>query len=194
MAELNQQRIGIDVARGTIEVRNPATLEKIAEVPSASSLDVSAAVLRARQAQKEWQTTSFAHRARILYRLRDGLLDEQERLADILTNETGGPRAEVYGNELFYLCDVIGYWARRAPRYLKAQRITPHLLKGKKVLSTYAPIGVVGIISPWNFPLILSLGEALPALMAGNAVVQPMPGFQKTFCRWWSVAALPARR
>jgi acyl-CoA reductase-like NAD-dependent aldehyde dehydrogenase len=171
MAELNQQRIGIDVARGTIEVRNPATLEKIAEVPSASSLDVSAAVLRARQAQKEWQTTSFAHRARILYRLRDGLLDEQERLADILTNETGGPRAEVYGNELFYLCDVIGYWARRAPRYLKAQRITPHLLKGKKVLSTYAPIGVVGIISPWNFPLILSLGEALPALMAGNAVV-----------------------
>ena len=107
----------------------------------------------------------------MLYRLRDLLLDEQEKLADILTAETGRPRAEVYGAELFYLCDAIGFWAKKAPDYLKSNKIRPHLLKVKKVISTYSPIGVIGIISPWNFPLVLPLSEALPAVMAGNAVV-----------------------
>jgi acyl-CoA reductase-like NAD-dependent aldehyde dehydrogenase len=156
-----------------IEVRNPATLAKIAELEVASPADVAEAVARARTAQALWQTTSFAHRAQLLYRLRDILLDEQEKLADVLTAETGRPRAEANGNELFYLCDAIGVWAKKSAAYLKPQKITPHfpLMKAKKVISSYAPRGVIGIISPWNFPLTLTLGEALPALMAGNAVV-----------------------
>jgi len=154
-----------------IEVRNPATLEKIAELPIASPAEVAEAVTRGRRAQLIWQATSFADRAGALYRLRDLLLDEQDRLADILTAETGRPRAEVYGSELFYLCDVIGFWAKKAAEYLKPTKIRPHLLKVKKVVSTYSPIGVIGIISPWNFPLVLPLSEALPAVMAGNAVV-----------------------
>ncbi len=157
----------------TLIVRNPATLEKVAELPVASAEDVAAAVRRGRAAQEIWQRTSFAERARLFYRLRDLLLDEGERLADILTAETGRPRAEVYGNELFYLCDAIGVWAKKGPRYLRAKNIRPHfpLLKFKKVVSTYAPRGVIGLISPWNFPLTMTLGEALPALMAGNAAV-----------------------
>ena len=157
----------------TITVRNPATLEKIAECPVANPADVAAAVARARKAQAIWQATSFRERSRLLYRLRDLLLDEQEKLADILTSETGKPRAEVYGNELFYLCDAIGVWAKKGAGYLRPKRIRPHflLLKGKKVTSIYSPRGVVGIISPWNFPLTLTLGEAIPALMAGNAVI-----------------------
>ena len=157
----------------SIIVRNPATLETIAELPVASSSDVAAAVARARRAQADWQKTGFSERAKILYRLRDLLLDGGEQLADILTAETGRPRAEVYGNELFYLCDAIGLWAKKSARYLRPEKIRPSfpLLKAKKVISTYAPRGVVGIISPWNFPLAMTLGEALPALMAGNAVV-----------------------
>jgi acyl-CoA reductase-like NAD-dependent aldehyde dehydrogenase len=161
------------VSPHTITVRNPATLEKIAELPAALPIDVAAAVARGRAAQAIWQKTSFAERASLLYKLRDRLLDQGEKLGDILTAETGRPRAEVYGNELFYLCDAIGSWAKHSTRYLKAKKITPHfpLLKTKKVFSTYTPRGVIGIISPWNFPLTLTLGEALPALMAGNAVV-----------------------
>lgn len=157
----------------SIQVRNPATLEIITELPIASPPDVAAATARARKAQATWQQTSFAERAAFLYRLRDLLLDDGERLADILTAETGRPRAEVYGNEIFYLCNAIGFWAKKAERYLRPARIKPHfpLLKAKKVYSIYAPRGVVGIISPWNFPLTMTLGEALPALMAGNSVI-----------------------
>ena len=159
--------------RQTIQVRNPATLEPITELPVASATDVSSAVARARHAQANWQSTSFSERADRLYRLRDHLLDEADRLADILTAETGRPRAEVCGNELFYLCNAIGTWARRAEEYLRPTRIKPHfpLVKAKKVISSYAPRGVIGIISPWNFPLTMTLGEAIPALMAGNAVI-----------------------
>src|SRR5678810_256129 len=157
----------------TLVVRNPATLEKIAELPVAHSNDVAIAVTRARKAQQTWAKTSFAERAKLFYKLRDRLLDEGDRLADIMTGETGRPRAEVYGNELFYLCDAIGSWAKHSTRYLSAERIRPcfPLLKAKKVISTYTPRGVIGIISPWNFPLTLTLGDAIPALMAGNAVV-----------------------
>jgi acyl-CoA reductase-like NAD-dependent aldehyde dehydrogenase len=161
------------VTADSIIVHNPATLEKIAELPIASSADVRLAVERGREAQSAWGQTSLAERARLLYKLRDLLLDEGERLADILTAETGRPRAEVYGNELFYLCDAIGVWAKKSSTYLRPEKIRPHfpLLKAKKVVSTYTPRGVIGIISPWNFPLAMTLGEALPALMAGNAVV-----------------------
>ena len=157
----------------TIQVRNPATLGKITELPIASPAEVAEAVERARKAQAIWRTRSFAERAELLYRFRDLLIDEQERLADILTSESGKPRSEVYGNELFYLCDVIGFWARNAAKFLKAEKIRPHLLmfKTKKVISEHHPMGVIGIISPWNFPLVLSAGDAMPALMAGNAVV-----------------------
>jgi acyl-CoA reductase-like NAD-dependent aldehyde dehydrogenase len=157
----------------TIQVSNPATLEIVTELAVASRAEVAAAVERGRQAQRVWQSSQFSERARLLYRLRDLLLDDGDKLADILTAETGRPRAEVYGNELFYLCNAIGAWAKKSEAYLQPTRIKPHfpLVKAKKVISSYSPRGVIGIISPWNFPLVLTLGEAIPALMAGNAVV-----------------------
>ena len=161
------------VTSPSIKVRNPATLEQIAELPVASAAEVAAAATRARKAQRLWQAKSFAERAKLLYRFRDLLIDEQEQLADIVTAESGKPRSEVYGNELFYVCDVIGFWAKNAEKFLKAKKIRPHLFmfKAKKVISAQYPLGVIGIISPWNFPLVLTAGDAVPALMAGNAVL-----------------------
>jgi acyl-CoA reductase-like NAD-dependent aldehyde dehydrogenase len=142
-------------------------------LPVASPADVAAAVGRGRKAQATWRTKSYRERAALFYRFRDLLIDEQEKLADVLTAESGKPRAEVYGNELFYICDAIGFWAKTAEKFLKPANVSPHLLmfKTKKVISTYCPMGVIGIISPWNFPLVLTAGDAVPALMAGNAVV-----------------------
>ncbi|MGH7888579.1 MAG: aldehyde dehydrogenase family protein, partial [Candidatus Binatia bacterium] len=140
------------VEHQTIQVRNPATFERISELAVASADEVRTAISRARHAQARWQSTSFPERADCLFRLRDLLLDDADRLADILTAETGRPRAEVYGNELFYLCNAIGTWAKRAEKYLRPKRIKPNfaLVKAKKVISTYSPRGVIGIISPWN--------------------------------------------
>jgi acyl-CoA reductase-like NAD-dependent aldehyde dehydrogenase len=154
-----------------VEVYSPAAGDRIATLAVASADEVARAVARARVAQALWAEKNFRERARVLYRYRDLLIDHQEKMADVVTAETGKPRAEVYGNELFYLYDAIGFWAGNAARYLAPQKIRPHLLKSKKVASLYGPIGVVGIISPWNFPLVLSIGDAIPALMAGNAVV-----------------------
>ena len=154
-----------------IEVRNPATGERVAELDVATAEDVATSVRRAREAQVLWKEKSFNERAKLLYGFRDLLLDHQEKMADVVTAETGKPRADVFGTELFYLCDAIGFWAKRAERFLKPEKIRPHLLKTKKVFSIFEPAGVVGIISPWNFPLVLTIGDALPALMAGNAVI-----------------------
>lgn len=161
------------VTGDSVIVRNPATLENIAELTVATANEVKQAVARARKAQAIWSRTSLAERSRLFYRLRDLLLDDADKLADILTAETGRPRAEVYGNEIFYFCNAIGLWAKKGAIFLKPEKIRPHfpLLKVKQVTSAYTPRGVIGIVSPWNFPLIMTLGEALPALFAGNAVV-----------------------
>jgi acyl-CoA reductase-like NAD-dependent aldehyde dehydrogenase len=112
------------VSTDKIIVRNPATLQDC-RIAGRAAADVASAVERGRVAQAAWQQTSFARARQILYRLRDLLLDEGEKLADILTAETGRPRAEVYGNELFYLCDAIGMWAKKSSVYLRPEKIRP---------------------------------------------------------------------
>ncbi len=154
-----------------INVCSPATGDTIAVLPVATAEELVRAVAKAREAQGLWKETSFSERSKTLYGFRDLLIDHQEKIAGILASETGKPMAEAYGIELFYVCDAIGFWAKSGAAYLKPEKIRPHLLKTKKVVSLYNPIGVVGIISPWNFPLVLTIGEAIPALMAGNAVI-----------------------
>lgn len=157
-------------AKQMIHVVNPATLEPITEVPVTDADEVRAAVERGRRAQQDWAQVSFADRARALRRYRDAVIDSKDRLAAIISSETGRPRGDVYPSELLQLCDLIGYWTKHGGKFLADQKVRPHLLKNKKVYVSYHPLGVVGIIGPWNFPFLLTIGEAIPALMAGNAV------------------------
>jgi betaine-aldehyde dehydrogenase len=104
--------------------------------------------------------------------LRDWLLDNTERVLDTMQAETGKVRADA-ANEPAYLADVINFYGTRAAKFIGEEAIRPHsaLLSAKKLRVQYRPHPVVGIISPWNFPLILGLGDAIPALQAGAAVV-----------------------
>ncbi|MDQ3010318.1 MAG: aldehyde dehydrogenase family protein, partial [Acidobacteriota bacterium] len=153
-----------------IEVHSPATLKKIGEVAVNSPVEVQAAVAGGREAFREWSALEPKQRARVLLSARDLFLKHREELIELICNENGKPRLEALV-EITYVCDVITFYAKQARRFLAPQRVKPHLMRNKKVTTIYNPRGVIGMITPWNFPLILTIGEAIPALMAGNAVV-----------------------
>jgi len=154
-----------------VDVTNPATLEPVGRVHVHTRDEVADVVAGCRQAHLAWSALGFGQRARMLARYRDHLIDAKHEIADVLCAETGKPRAEVFAVELMYVCDAIGYWGKHAGRHLADRQERPHLLRNKKAYSTYKPRGVIGMITPWNFPLVLSIGEAIPALMAGNGIV-----------------------
>ncbi|MBX3280497.1 MAG: aldehyde dehydrogenase family protein [Acidobacteria bacterium] len=157
--------------RSSIEICSPSTLEKIGEAPVYTPDEVRAAVERGRKAATVWSGMRFAERRRILLDARQRLLDRSEEVIRLICNEAGKPRFEAVTMEVAYCVDALTFYAKQARRFLQPQRVSPHLLKTKKVTVRYVPRGVVGIIAPWNFPLVMTLGEAVPALAAGNAVI-----------------------
>lgn len=155
-----------------IEVHNPATGEKIATVPVDSPEAVAATVARLRANQPGWEAIGIEGRYQWLAKLRDWLLDNSERVLDTMQAETGKVRADA-SSEPHYLADLINFYGKRAAKFIGEEALRPHtaLLASKKLRVQYRPHPVVGIISPWNFPLILALGDAIPALQAGAVVV-----------------------
>jgi acyl-CoA reductase-like NAD-dependent aldehyde dehydrogenase len=155
-----------------IEVHNPATGDLVATVPVASPQDVAETVARVRANQPAWEALGIEGRYRWLGQLRDWLLDNQERVLETMLAETGKVRPDA-SNEPAYLADLINFYGTKAAKFIGEESVRPHtpLLAAKKLRVQYRPHPVVGIISPWNFPLILALGDAIPAMQAGAAVV-----------------------
>jgi len=155
-----------------LEVLSPATGELLATVPIDPPEAVAATVARLRANQPEWEAIGIEGRYRWLGRLRDWLLDNSERVIDTMQAETGKVRADASG-EPIYLADLINFYGTKAAKFIGEEAVRPHtpLLASKKLRVQYRPHPVVGIISPWNFPLILALGDAIPALQAGAAVL-----------------------
>jgi acyl-CoA reductase-like NAD-dependent aldehyde dehydrogenase len=152
---------------------NPATNEALGSVPLMRGEDVVRAVKAARAAQKSWAALSFNERGRIILRARAIVLKELEEIASLIHNESGKPEAEAISMELVPTLDLMQFFARRTRKLLKPERIGigQYGLMGRSSKIVYKPLGVVGIISPWNFPWAIPLGEVVMALMAGNAVV-----------------------
>jgi acyl-CoA reductase-like NAD-dependent aldehyde dehydrogenase len=159
-----------EMRKQSIEIFSPATNKKIGEVPINSPAAVHAAVTLARQAQQVWRALSLGERRDVLLKARNAFLSNQEELIELICAENGKPRAEALV-EIAYVCDVLTFYGKQGRKFLAPHRITPHLLKNKTITVHYQPRGVIGMITPWNFPLILTIGEAVPALMAGNAVI-----------------------
>jgi acyl-CoA reductase-like NAD-dependent aldehyde dehydrogenase len=159
-----------DAGPERLTVRDPARDTVIEELPIDDEGSVAAAVARARAAQPGWAATPPRDRARLVKRARRELVRDRSAIFERLERETGKARFDVVG-ELMGACMDLGYLARRAPRWLRSRRVTTRPLFGKRGLVVYKPHGVVGIISPWNAPLNLALGDLVPALLAGNAVV-----------------------
>ncbi len=153
--------------------RNPATGEELGRTLIAGASLVAEAVARARAAQGAWAALSFRERARVVMRARSVILDEMEEIARLISMECGKPIAEAISMEIAPTLDLMQYFARHTGHLLRPQKIDigQYGLLGRSSSIVYRPHGVVGIISPWNFPLATPLAEVVMALMAGNAVV-----------------------
>jgi|RhiMetdeSRZDD1v2_1073273.scaffolds.fasta_scaffold31075_6 acyl-CoA reductase-like NAD-dependent aldehyde dehydrogenase len=160
-------------ARERIAVDNPATGEIVGYVDDMDAAMVAAIVDRARAAQPAWDALGFERRAAKLRELRGWLVDNRRRVIDILVAEGGKTPEDAMLADLWYVCDALGFWGKSAKKYLADERVKTHspLLLGKKVIVRYRPVGVVGVIGPWNYPLTNTFGDVIPALMAGNSVV-----------------------
>jgi acyl-CoA reductase-like NAD-dependent aldehyde dehydrogenase len=157
----------------TIEVENPATGQIVASVPRMLPADVEPMVARARAVQAAWWGLGYDGRAAVLKRAQKWTLDNADRLIDTIVSETGKTRDDAQLAEIGYAAGAFGFWAKNAEKFLRERKIrtSSPLLLGKKALVRYRPRGVVGVIGPWNYPLVNSFGDCIPALAAGNAVI-----------------------
>ncbi len=154
----------------TSPVESPLNGQPLAHVPQSSTADVEEAFARARRAQRGWAATPLEERAAVLLRLHDLVLDRQAEICDLIGLEGGKARKDAF-LELAHVALTARYYARTAHDHLGTRRV-PGLFPGlTHAQVNQVPKGVVGIISPWNYPFTLALSDGLPALLAGNAVV-----------------------
>ena len=162
--------IATESEREQREVIAPATGDPLGRVPRCQPEDVTAAVERARAAQRAWADRPMDERVAVLRDVADRVLDEQSWLVDVLQAETGKARVDAV-EEVFDVAINARYYASEADSLLGPTRRRGGVPLATKTVEHRHPKGVVGLIVPWNYPLTLALSDALPALLAGNAVV-----------------------
>ncbi|MBS4174996.1 aldehyde dehydrogenase family protein [Bacillus sp. FJAT-49736] len=149
-------------------IKNPANGETLGEVSLSTAEDVDKAVAAAKKAQREWALVPAPQRAEVLYRVGLLLKERKEKLARILTMEMGKVIEEARG-EVQEGIDMAFYMAGEGRRLFG--NTTPSELKDKFAMSIRVPVGIIGIITPWNFPIAIATWKSFPAIVAGNAVI-----------------------
>ena len=169
---MSTQTISPTQTREIISI-DPSTGEEIGRARLMDASDIAAALDRARTAQHEWSKLSYKERARFILSAREIVLDQLEEIAQLISRETGKPATEAISMEVVPTLDLMHYFAEKTQRLLDRTRIDigQYGLMGRTSYVVYKPLGVVGMISPWNFPWATPLDEIVMALMAGNAVI-----------------------
>jgi acyl-CoA reductase-like NAD-dependent aldehyde dehydrogenase len=160
-------------AETEIPVENPATGEIITTVPDLDAADVAGMAKRGRLAQPTWEAYGFEGRGRVLLRMQKWVMDNADRIVRTIVSETGKTYEDAQLAEISYGGGAFGFWAKHAEEYLADERVRSStvFVKGKKLILRYRPLGLVGVIGPWNYPLANSFGDCIPALAAGNSVI-----------------------
>ncbi len=159
--------------RRRLGIRSPATRERVGEIVVSRREEVEAAVAKARDAQREWARVPIAERARIVRSAIDILVERRQEVVETIINETGKTRLEALMMEIVPGCDYLNFWSQRAVRELSDEKRKLHgyLRPVKKLIMHYRPLGVVGVITPWNGPFSLAINPTTQAVLAGNAVI-----------------------
>ena len=160
-------------SRRHLQLRSPVTLEPTGELICANSEDVAEAIAKARAAQPGWGATSPRERAAIVERALKIVLERQDEIIDTVVAETGKARTDAMSMEVFSVADQLCYYAKNAEKFLKPHKRKVHGILGlmKQLRIVYKPLGVVGLITPWNGPFVLVMNQATQAILAGNTVV-----------------------
>ncbi|GAA3158943.1 succinic semialdehyde dehydrogenase [Rhodococcus baikonurensis] len=166
--------------RPTKSITEVFTGKELATIPVGTADDALAAIARARVAQKEWAKRSVLDRAAVFHRYRDLILENRDALMDMAQAETGKSRTAAQ-EEVLDISMTSRHYARVAPKLLRPRRVSGMLPGLTKTVVRYQPKGVVGVISPWNYPMTLAVSDAIAALLAGNAVVLK-PDSQTPYC------------
>ncbi|WP_240167666.1 succinic semialdehyde dehydrogenase [Streptomyces noursei] len=161
---------GAENGGGTTANHTPFTGEKLADLPESTPEDVATAFERARAAQERWAKVPVRQRAAVLLRFHDLVLRRQAEVLDLIQLETGKARLHAH-EEVQAVAVAARHYGRKAPAYLRPKGHTGVVPTLTKVTELRQPRGVVGQIAPWNYPFELTVGDALPAFVAGNAVV-----------------------
>src|SRR5947209_9314170 len=158
---------------GEIAVEKPATGETVATVPDLGAEAIAEMAARGREAQPGWEAFGFDGRARVLLRAQKWVMDNADQVISTIVSETGKTYEDASLAEISYAGQAFGFWAREAEHYLADEHLSSSqlLVKGKKLISRYRPLGLIGVIGPWNYPLTNSFGDCIPALAAGNSVI-----------------------
>src|SRR6201989_1096129 len=158
---------------GAIAVENPATGRVIGTVPDLGPEQVAELARRGRAAQPAWEALGFDGRGHVLRRAQRWVMHNADRVIDTIVSETGKAWEDAQAAEVAYGAQAFGFWAKEAPRYLADERVKSAsiFVAGKRLVLRYRPLGLVGVIGPWDYPLANSFGDAIPALAAGNSVI-----------------------
>jgi succinate-semialdehyde dehydrogenase/glutarate-semialdehyde dehydrogenase len=154
----------------TLEIHNPATGQLVGSVEKTTSDGVAGAVGRARAAQQAWRRTPFAERARCIARFHDLVIDRSSPVLDTIQSETGKSRRDALA-ELVSVAGTARYYLTHGDRFLSPRQKQGAIPLLTRSILNYRPYGLVGLITPWNYPFLLTVGDAIPALLAGNAVL-----------------------
>jgi len=154
----------------TVTAYAPYDSLEIATIPASSAEDVADAVAAARLGAAAWRDRPLRDRAQVMLAFHDLFLEEQDKLIDLIQWEMGKARFTAW-QEILQVANITRHYARVGQKYLAPKSVRGAIPGLTKVAETRVPKGVVGIISPWNYPFYLGVGDAVPALLAGNAVV-----------------------
>ncbi|HWD84467.1 MAG TPA: aldehyde dehydrogenase family protein, partial [Solirubrobacteraceae bacterium] len=177
MASVEQQDPGGTTngsSGSTIPVENPATGEVVGTVSKLEPAELQDMARRARAAQPGWLELGFDGRAAVMHRARKWLLANAERVIEKVVSETGKTWEDAQLTDFLYTVTALAFWAKQAEKYLADEHVPSWnnpIAVGKKLIVRYEPVGVVGVIGPWNYPIVNSFGDCIPALMAGNSVI-----------------------
>ena len=160
-------------SRRHLQLRSPVTLEPSGELVCANADEVAEAISKARAAQPAWAALTFKERAKVLNRALALVLERTDDIIDCVVAETGKARTDALTMEVYSVADSLCYYAKHAEKWLKPRKRKVHGVMGfaKELRVNYQPLGVIGLITPWNGPFVLVMNQAAQALMAGNAVV-----------------------